>query len=287
MNVVATLAEGVLIGLLYGLLGAGFSFSFASARFVNFFYGGIVLWGMYLTVIGAKAGVPLWILGFGVIVVSALTGMLAYWLILNRVIDLSEELQIVGTFGLLIALVSAGQLVFTSDAYQAVTRLPSISLGSASIRSSVIVAGLGAAVCLAIVGYWLKATPGGKRLRAATNNEVGAVLSGVNVSRAHSAGQVVCFAMAGAGGFLLMLFGVVFPTQGLELGVLAFVVAVLGGMGHLPGAVAAGVLLGVLVAIGTLFLPLSMVPVARAAIIVVIMAIRPRGIFGAGVMGKH
>jgi branched-chain amino acid transport system permease protein len=140
---------------------------------------------------------------------------------------------------------------------------------------------------LALVSYWLKTTPSGKQVRASTDNRFGAMLSGVNVDRSWTIGQVVCFGMAGLGGAVLMLFGVVYPARGLDLGVLAFVVAVLGGMGHVWGGAAAGLIVGLIDSVGRIFLPVALVPVVRAVLIILVIAIRPRGLFGLGVMGKH
>ena len=284
----SVLVEGLLVGCVYGLLGAGFSFSFGTARFINFFYGGIVLWGMYATLIGVTMGLPLPIVGVLAVASTAIAGLVLYWPVLRRLIRMPEELQIVATFGGLVVLVNIGQLFFRSDAHRAVGQWPVLRIGDVvAVRLSVVVAGLLAVIGLALVSWWLRSTPSGKQVRASTDNRLGAMLSGVNVDRSYTLGQVVCFGMAGLGGVLLMLFGVAFPARGFDLGVLAFVVAVLGGMGHVLGGAAAGLIVGLIDSVGRLFLPVALVPVLRAVLIIVVIAMRPRGLFGLGVMGKH
>jgi branched-chain amino acid transport system permease protein len=134
------------------------------------------------------------------------------------------------------------------------------------------------AVALALV---LKRTPLGLAIRAVASNGTGAALVGVNVRRIYSMTFGLGAAAVAVAGGLMTPFTSLIPSAGDQFTTLAFVIAVLGGLGSIPGALVGGLFVGLLQTVGTLYLPGSGSLLLVFAMFVLILFLRPQGLFGA------
>jgi len=137
-----------------------------------------------------------------------------------------------------------------------------------------------ASALMAALYVFLKFARTGQAMRAVAQDPDAAALQGVNIEAVLALGFGVGCALAGAAGALLAPVFAVSPTMGALPVVKAFIIIIVGGMGSLPGAVLGGLLLGAVEGIGTLFMTSAAVNMLGFLIVIAILLVRPRGLFG-------
>ena len=251
------LAAGILIGGLYGLVSVGLSLIFGVLRIVNFAHGEFVMLGMYGAYVlhgalGLDPLVSLLILG----PVFFVFGALVQHLLLRRILAAPDLAQIFLTVGLSIVLANAALLVFGAD-YRGVS-VPYgdayLSFGAVILPWTRIIAFAGAAILVGLLTLFLSRTDLGRTMRAAAQDREVAMLLGIDPDRVFLVAFGLGAALAAAAGVLLVTFFPVSPTAGTQFGLIAFVVVILGGLGSLGGALAAGFVVGVVESLGRFYL---------------------------------
>jgi branched-chain amino acid transport system permease protein len=138
-----------------------------------------------------------------------------------------------------------------------------------------------ASALMAALYAFLKLTRTGQAMRAVSQDADAAALQGIDIEAMSALGFGIGCALAGAAGALLAPIFAVSPTMGALPVVKAFIIIIVGGMGSLPGAVLGGLLLGAVEGIGTLFMSSAAVNMLGFLVVIAILLVRPRGLFGA------
>lgn len=285
--VIQALASGLLMGLIYGLVAAGLALIFGLMDVVNFAHGEFLMTSMYAAfgLFLAFALDPLLAAPF-VAAAMFIFGAVIYLGLVRFAMSASANagmVQIFATFGLAITMRGLAQLLFTPD-YRSI---PHSWLGGKTLN----VAGIflpapqlaGAMVSLAAFGaLWLviNRTDFGRALEA-TREDAGAVaLVGIDKKRIFALGWGLGSALVGLAGAVLAIFFYIYPDVGASFALIAYVTVALGGFGSVFGAFAAGILVGVVEA-GTAFvLPASLKHLGVYALYLLVVVLRPRGLFG-------
>lgn len=277
------LIQGILLGGIYGLTAVGLSLIFGVMGIINFAHGQMMVMGMYisywiLVLLGLDPYLSL-PLAAGAIF---LLGYAIQNTIVNRILDFPEAMQVLPLVALGLVLENLALLLWGPN-----FRSPAISLSLAAFRlggatvdvARLIAFGLAIAFTLALF-LFLKKSAVGKRIRAAADNRLAAQLVGIKVDRINSIAFGLGAATTGAAGALMLPLMPVSPYLGHDFTTTAFVVVILGGMGNLWGACVGGLILGVTESLATLVLPATLKQVVSFGLLVVIMLIRPQGLFG-------
>jgi len=285
--VLQVLLSGVMMGLLYALIAAGLSLIFGLMDVVNFAHGEFLMVAMYamFALVGITALDPLLL----VPVVTALLfvfGCLVFSGIVRIAMRAKTNLgmvQVFATFGLGMLLQGVAQLLFTPD-YRS---LADSWIGGKTLS----VFGLympvpqlvGAGVSIAaFAAMWLMIarTDFGKALEATREDSGAVALVGINKDRIFTLGWGVGAALVGLAGSIMAIFFYIHPGVGAPFALIAFVTVALGGFGSIFGALAAGILVGVVEATSALVLSPSMKSLGIYAVYLAVIFIRPRGLFG-------
>lgn len=281
------LASGLLMGLLYGLIAVGLSLIFGLMDVVNFAHGEFLMVAMY-TVFGLWAVAAI----EPMLLIPVATGLLfavgasAYLGIVRFAMRggaNSGMAQIFATFGLGIFIQGVAQYFFTPD-YRSIT-------GSWIGESTLSVAGLflplpqlfAALVSIAaFVGLYLlmNRTDFGKALEATREDQGAVALVGINRNRVFALGWGLGAALVGLAGAVLSIFYYIHPQVGAPFALIAYVVVALGGFGWVFGALAAGIIVGLVEAFAALAMPSSMKAIAVYSLYLLVVFIRPSGLFG-------
>ncbi|MFT4098500.1 MAG: branched-chain amino acid ABC transporter permease [Rhodoblastus sp.] len=285
--IVQSLASGLLMGLIYGLVAAGLALIFGLMDVVNFAHGEFLMTAMYATfgLFLAFALDPLIAAPF-VAAAMFIFGAVVYLGLVRFAMSASANagmVQIFATFGLAITMRGLAQFLFTPD-YRSI---PHSWLGGKTLN----VAGIflpapqlaGAAVSLAAFGaLWLviNKTDFGRALEA-TREDAGAVaLVGIDKKRIFALGWGLGGALVGLAGAVLSIFFYIYPDVGASFALIAYVTVALGGFGSVFGAFAAGILVGVVEAGTAFILPASLKSLGIYALYLLVVVLRPRGLFG-------
>ncbi|MCF4136144.1 branched-chain amino acid ABC transporter permease [Streptomyces sp. Tue 6430] len=286
-----TLLNGLALGAVYALVALGFVVIFKASGVLNFAHGSLLLLGGYLVAVLHDDLGFAGALAVAVLATGAVAGALDRLLLQRGDPDpKAAHVQTIVTIGVDIVLVTdlsrriGGDLLTLGDPWgDAVT-----GLGPVTVADSRLAAIAVSAVVIAAVFALFRYTPWGLSLRAAAEDVEAAALMGVRLSRV----RMLAWCLAGALAALAAVFLAAFPAPGLErttgqIALKAFPAAILGGMASPPGALAGSLLIGLTEALVAGYqselhvLGEGFGDVAPYAVMVVVLLVRPTGLFGA------
>ena len=273
---------GILIGGLYALFAFGLSLIYGVANILNFAHGTMLaLAGIVGSVLYASLGwPPLLILAF-LVPVFFLFGTGFYAILLGDMKRRSEFEATVGT-----VLVTVGALIVITDVAAALAgprprnipvRSSIFDLNGIIVPSSQAYTLIAILVLTVALHLWLKRSWFGRAVRAVTQDHFGATICGVRSSVVHAATFGLGTALAAIAGVLYAMIYPIDPYSGFSLTVKAFTIIVLGGIGNLVGALAAGLILGLAEAYTSFFLGSQWAPAISIILLLGILVAFPRG----------
>ena len=278
-----SLVSGLLFGGVYGLMAVGLTLVFGVLRVVNFAHGDLMVWGMYLAwLLATRVGLDPY-LGF-VLCAAVLfgAGVLIQKGLVSRIVDAPHEMQILLMLGVALVLENTALMVFGPDPQRVRSPVGALTiwLGPVFVDVARLLA-FGVALALTGVLYlFLMRTDLGRQVRAAADNPYGARVIGTDVDRVYAVAFGIGAACVGAAGALVSPILPFSAAAGLPLSVASFNIVIIGGMGSLFGALAGGLLVSVAESLGAVFLAPSMKEVVSFALLVLILLVRPAGLFG-------
>ena len=281
-----TLFDGARLGLIIAMTAIGLSLIYGTTQFTNFAHGEMVTFGAIITwYLNQEAGLPvLW----SALIAFVLAGAGGYaldtglWGPLRHKRTGPFSLMVV-SFGLSIALIGTFQFFFgsrTKPYSEYVIQKPLFTIGNQVIPPRAVVTMVLSVVVLGAVGLFLQRARFGKAMRAVADNGPLASASGINTDRVVKLVWIGGSALAGLGGILYSLDQGVNVQQGQSILLLMFAGITLGGLGTSFGAAAGCFVLGVAIQVSTLWIPTSLKNVGALVILIVILMIKPQGVFG-------
>ena len=282
---VQSVVSGALTGSLYAMIGVGLTVVFGVMRIINLAHGEMVMLGMF----GAYWGQARWHLDpFLSILLWAplmfLAGMAIYRFLLRKIVPGGELNTLLYTAGLSLLVANVALLAWSGD-----YRTISLSYGAEPVRPfgisiavPLLVAFALAYALTAALWLFLTRTDLGRAIRATSQSPEAAILMGIDVDRVATFTFGLGTALAAAAGVLLAPSLYLYPTVGELLIVKCFVIVVLGGLGSIPGAIAGGVLLGVVESLGAVYVSSTYKDGIGFVIFLAVLLYRPTGLFGVG-----
>lgn len=277
--------NGLLLGGAYTIISLGLTLIFGVVRVVNFAHGEFLMIGMYLVyLIAAHLGLHPYLGLVPVAVILFALGALTQKGIIQPLLNADEHIQIFATVGVSTILLNLALVVFGANVYRAPAELGAglFNVGPFSIVSGQLitfVVGIGLAVLL---NLFMHRTYLGRALRAVAQHRYAATLMGVNVYNVYAIAFGLGAAFVGVAAGLLAPQYPVFPTVGTYFVLTAFVIVVLGGLGSLYGAVAGSMIIGVVDTLAGYYIAPDLKEVVYFGIFLLILALKPTGLFGAG-----
>ncbi|HVO84958.1 MAG TPA: branched-chain amino acid ABC transporter permease [Syntrophobacteria bacterium] len=283
-------ASGVLIGLVYALISVGLSLIFGLMEIVNFAHGEFLMLAMFasfwfhlLLGLDPLVSLPL------VATLLGLVGLVTNRLVIAQIIRAPMLAQIFATFGLGLFLRSVAQFLWTPD-FRLIQNpwLSRLFGGRVEIVRGVFVgvpqvaAALLAAVAFAALYLFITRTKMGLALQAVAEDKETAALMGINSQRMFDLGWVLGSACVGVAGAALASFYYIYPEVGGTFALIAYVVVALGGFGSVPGALVAGLVVGLVEILSPVMLGIA--PSLKYAVVfsvyLLVVLIRPQGLMG-------
>jgi branched-chain amino acid transport system permease protein len=281
--ILQSLLSGIFMGSVYALVAIGFTLVFGVTDIVNFAHGHVVMAAMFVTYALFKvAQIDPYLSLVLVLPLFFGLGALLYRLVIGRIVDAPHSAHMMATLGVLIFLENLANLIFGGDLRGITTGYTTSSylIGDVSVplaRAGAAAVSLGAVV---VLGLFLHRTVLGKALRAAANNREGAALVGIDVGRVYLVSFALGTVAAALAGAVIVPFSLVSPFVGHDFMLKAFVIAVIGGLGSVVGALAGGLVIGLVEAMSSLWISASLGNAFVFAILILVLLWRPWGIFG-------
>ncbi len=281
------LINGILLGGIYALVSLGLTLIFGVMRIINFAHGQFLMLAMYATYwLFQLYGVDPYVSILIVVPLMLVIGMGAYRIIIHPIIDASEMTHVFATLGLNLALQGIALFFWQGD-FRGIRTGYSTSVvhwGALYINIPRLFIFLFAIATILALFLFLKKTYTGKAIRASAQKRIAAQLMGVNLSKIYMIAFGIGIAIVGLTGAVLMPIYEVFPSVGSLFALVAFVVVVLGGLGNLGGALVGGIVIGVVESVSGVFIAPALKEGVYFIIFVIILLLRPTGIFGKAVI---
>jgi branched-chain amino acid transport system permease protein len=277
------IVSGLLMGAIYALFSSGLTLIWGMMNVVNFAHGDFVMLAMYV----AFFAFTLLHLGPAVFIPAAalalfVLGVVVYFGLVRHVARGPMIAQILGTFGLALVLRYAAFWAFSANFVSLPDNLVggTIDLGGIRIEASRLLGGALALLITLGMHLLLTRTGLGSRLLAVAEDRNAAMLMGIRPDRMAALAWGMGGASAGIAGALIALFFYVSPIVGEQLSVIAFVVVCLGGFGSVPGALIAGLAIGVIEALSAYLIGAVYQDVLVYSLFLAVLWVRPQGLMG-------
>lgn len=284
--------NGLGLGSIYALVALGYSMVYGIVKLINFAHGDIIMVGGYMVLLlSVLMGMPLFVGVIGSVIFCALAGLIIERVAYRRLLTHGAPRisLLITALGVSIFLQNLYQLLFGSEARSMpkMFDLPAITLGEIRIPSSTYLNIIISVIMMIGLQLLVNRTRVGKAMRAASEDPVAAQLMGINTS------QMVAFTFA-IGSILAAVGAVLYcntypqirPTMGNLLGLKAFVAAVLGGIGLIPGAMLGGYMLGVAESLTKSYISSNLTDAVVFGILIVVLLVKPTGLMGKNVKEK-
>lgn len=277
-----SLPDGILLGFVYGLAAMGLTLIWGVMNVINLSHGPIIALGMFGTFfIFTRLGINPYLGLIPVALIGLLLGVIIYAVAVHRVINAPHLSSLLATFAVNMIIIGLSTAALTTSPYNVDFSLSSIQIGKITLLGTRMAAALVATLFAGGLYLFLYKTRPGKFIRAVANNRAAAELMGIPSTRILALSFGLGTMLAAVSGALIATF---FPFNILSGGgyeLKSFVIGVLGGLGNPIGALFGGLILGVLEGIIPAFLETSWVPVIEFGLFVIIILVRPSGLFGA------
>ena len=274
--------NGLMSGAIYVLVALGLTLIYGVLHIINFAHGSLLMLGMYATYFAWSAlGVnPYYMMPVAAVGGFAL-GYVLYRGVIGRLSAGKDENILLLTLALSIIFENLALFFFASD-----TRTVSIPLademlvaGPLLISVPKLISFVAAMVICGILTLYITRSDMGKAIRAVAKERQGARVVGINVEQVYAVAYGLGIACLGAGAALLMTSFYVTPTVGHAFTLVAFTTVVLGGMGSFVGALVGGLILGVAESVSGAFLGEQLGQIAIPVIFILILMLKPTGLF--------
>ncbi|MHB1406062.1 MAG: branched-chain amino acid ABC transporter permease [Desulfitobacteriaceae bacterium] len=289
--IIQATADGILMGGVYAVTAIGLTLIFGVMEIVNFSHGALMMLGMYVTYwLFALLGInPYLTIPVSIVVMFAI-GWLMQRFLLNKIIKAPQHNQLLLTLGVMLFIENLALFLWSPD-FRSIT-VPgletAIQLGNVSLNKPKLLAFVFALILTVVLFLILHKTALGRSIRATSQERDGASLVGIKVKNINAIAFGIGTACAGVAGSLIVPFFFTSPGAGAVFLLRSFVVAILGGLGNFWGALVAGLIVGLAESLSGLFLSGSWNDLVIYGIFVLVLLLRPTGLFGGGrLSGSH
>lgn len=283
--------NGINAGSIYALIALGYTMVYGIVQLINFAHGDVLMMGAYFGLLSYTIWkIPFWIAIMVAMVICALLGVLIDKVAYKPLRQAPRISALITALGVSMFLENIFRVIFGAEPRKMPTPdflNHTIEIGSISISYVMILTVTLSVICMAALQWMVQSTKTGKAMRAISEDLEAAKLMGVNVDRVISITFAIGSALAALGGVLYSIsYYQAEPYMGMMPGLKAFVAAVLGGIGILPGAMLGGFALGLVENIAKAWISSSWANAISFSILILILLIKPAGILGKAVKEK-
>ena len=284
MSFLSYLINGISLGSVYAIIALGYTMVYGIAKMLNFAHGDVIMVGAFaaFTVISTMGGNP--IVGILVaVVVCTVLGVVIERVAYRPLRGASPLAVLITAIGVSYLLQNVALLIFGSNSRQftSVIDIPPLKLagGQLSISSVTIVTSISSIVIMAGLTAFINKTKMGQAMLAVSEDRGAATLMGIDVNRTIAVTFAIGSALAAIAGVLLCsAYPSLTPYTGSMPGIKAFVAAVFGGIGSIPGAMIGGIILGIIENLSKAYISSQLADAIVFSVLIIVLLVRPTGI---------
>lgn len=286
MTFITNLINGVSLGSIYAVIALGYTMVYGIAKMLNFAHGDVIMVGAYIVfALTSYAGVNPYLALVISMAACTLLGMAIERFAYKPLRGASPLAVLITAIGVSYFLQNVALLIFGSQAksFTSIVKLPALTLadGKITISAETIVTIIVSLIIMVSLTLFVNKTKPGRAMLAVSEDKGAAQLMGVNVNATISLTFAIGSGLAAVAGVLLCSAYPTLSSQtGAMPGIKAFVAAVLGGIGSIPGAVIGGVLIGVIEILSRSYISSQMADAIVFAVLIIVLLVKPTGILG-------
>lgn len=293
MSFLSYLINGISLGSVYAIIALGYTMVYGIAKMLNFAHGDVIMVGGYVALtMMLNLNVNPFIAILAAIVVCTVLGICIETIAYRPLLGAASPLAVLITaIGVSYFLQNAVLLIFGSNpkSFQSVVTFGNLNLagGSLVISDEAIVTILTCVVIMVALTLFINKTRAGQAMQAVSEDKGAARLMGINVNGTIALTFAIGSGLAAVAGILLLSsYPSLTPYTGSMPGIKAFVAAVFGGIGSIPGALIGGILLGVIEILGRAYISSQLADAIVFAVLIVVLLVKPTGLLGKAVQEK-
>jgi branched-chain amino acid transport system permease protein len=282
-TLIQVIAGGLLLGAVYALFSSGLTLVWGMMNIVNFAHGDFVMLGMYVAfVVWTLFGAGPWVGAPLAVLVLATLGVVVYFGLIRDIMKGPMLAQILGTFGLALLLRYSVFWWFGANFLSLPENLVggTFDIMGLRIQASRLLAGVVALLVTLGLHFLLTRTSLGSKMLAVAEDSTAAQLMGIRPDTMQAVAWAIAAGATGLAGALIATFFYIVPTVGETLGIVAFVTVSLGGFGSIPGALVAGLLIGVIESLSAYLIGAIYKDMVVYALFLGFLWFRPQGLMG-------
>lgn len=292
MSFLSCFISGISLGSIYAIIALGYTMVYGIAKMLNFAHGDIIMVGAFAAyTIVSTLGMPPILGVLAAVAVCTLLGVTVEKVAYKPLRGASSLAVLITAIGVSYLLQNLALLIFSANPkkFQSVVNLPALKLagGELSISAVTIVTVLTCVVVMVCLTSFINKTKKGQAMLAVSEDRGAATLMGINVNGTIALTFAIGSALAAVAGVLLCSsYPSLTPYTGAMPGIKAFVAAVFGGIGSIPGAFIGGILLGIIEILGKAYISSQLADAIVFAVLIVVLLVKPTGILGRQIQEK-
>ena len=284
------LINGLHVGSIYALIALGYTMVYGIVRLINFAHGDILMIGTYTAVVLiTMLGLPIPVVIVAVIVVCVLFGVFIERVAYKPLRSSPRISSLITAIGVSMLLQNLALLIFspTPKPFPIALNVRPLLLGSLQVSAPTILTIIVSAGLMVFLQAFIAKSRSGKAMRAVSEDYDAAQLMGINVNNTITLTFAIGSALAGIGALLYGLaYPSVSPTLGALPGLKAFIAAVLGGIGVIPGAMLGGLIMGIAESLTKAYISSRLSDAVVYGILIIVLLFKPSGLLGRGTKEK-
>lgn len=293
MRFLSSFINGVSLGSVYAIIALGYTMVYGIAKMLNFAHGDVIMVGAYITfIVMNNAGLPVWLAIILSVVVCTALGIMVEKLAYKPLRNAASPLAVLITaIGVSYLLQNLALLIFGPNTKQftSVVNFNSVKLfdGKVIIQDETIVNIVLCIIIMVCLTMFVNKTKAGQAMLAVSEDKGAAQLMGINVNGTIALTFAIGSGLAAIAGVLMCsAYPTLTPYTGSMPGIKAFVAAVLGGIGSIPGAFLGGILLGVIEILGKTYISTQLGDAIVFSMLIIVLLVKPTGILGKNIQEK-
>lgn len=293
MRFLSSLINGVSLGSVYAIIALGYTMVYGIAKMLNFAHGDVIMVGAYITfVVMNNMGLPVWLAILLSIIVCTILGMTIEKLAYRPLRKAASPLAVLITaIGVSYLLQNLALLIFGPNTKQftSVVNIQSLKLfdGKVIVSGETLVNIVLCIIIMICLTLFVNKTKSGQAMLAVSEDKGAAQLMGINANGTIALTFAIGSGLAAIAGVLMCsAYPTLTPYTGSMPGIKAFVAAVLGGIGSIPGAFIGGILLGVIEILGKTYISTQLGDAIVFSMLIIMLLVKPTGILGKNIQEK-
>lgn len=282
--------NGVQVGSIYALVALGYTMVYGIVKLLNFAHGDFIMVGAYISLFAMTgAGMPIWLAAIIAVAGCALLGVLTEKIAYKPLRNSPKLSVLITAIAVSLLLENLFLLLFSSSPkpYPNAINFPSIDVGPIQVSGITLMTILLSAVSMIALQLFVKKTRMGRAMRAVSEDAQAATLMGVSVNKTISLTFAIGSGLSAIAAVMYCsAYPMVEPYMGSMLGLKAFIAAVLGGIGIIPGAMLGGFVIGLIESLTKAYISSQLADAMVFGILIVVLLVKPAGIFGKNVGEK-